>query len=449
MRRSPILPAVPIRVGAASLCGLAVVMGAGPVRAQDGAGGKTLSFNLSQRFEATENYDFDTESEGTTYIASTGLSLDFRNVTRDQSLSLGLDGALRRIDAPDEADSESFGFQDPSYSIGYTRTGPGARFSADASLRTSEISTLRRLDSFFDDEGGLVIPEDVEDLDDLEGTGTREILRYGASLALRQDTPFAVTARAQVTDTTYEDTTSEGLFDEKRTVLGLGARMSLTEVHTLSTDLSYTRVEDEDPAEPELGTYLGFDTTLSAARPDGAFSATLGINETDDGTRLSASVGIDRERPLGGLGATIGVSRGSDGDLGLIGSVDYRRAFPQGVITLEGRRSFTDGGDDTGIAGGGNDGNETVTIVSATYARELTPLTSLSANASFASTTDTGSDDTASDLSLGLSLSRSLDPNWAVTGGVSATFFKDEGEDDWSQSESVYVTLGRSFDWRF
>ncbi len=445
MRPFPSRTAVPIRLGAASICGLAVAMGGGALRAQEG--GKTLSFDLSQRFEATSNYDLDPDSEGATYIASTGLSLDFRSVTRGQSLDLGLGGALRRIDAPDENDSESFGFADPSYSIGYVRTGPGARFSANASLQETEVSTLRRLDGFFDEDDGLVIPENIDDLDDLEGTGTRRTLSYGVSLALRQDTPFAITARADLTDTTYDDTTSSGLFDERRTEVGLETRALLTEVHTLTTDLSYTRIEDEDPSEPELGTYLGLDTTLSLDRPGGGISASLGVNETDDGTRVSVSAGIDRERPLGGIGATLGVSRGSSGDLGLIGSVNYTRASPQGVLSVQGQRSFTDGGDDVGLDGD-DDGSETVTVFSANFARELTPLTSLSANASFASTTDTGDDDTTSDLSLGVSVSRALDPNWAVTAGANATFLKEDG-DDWARSESIYVTLGRSFDWRF
>lgn len=436
-----------MRIGAASLCGLSLAVGAGSLRAQEGdAGGKTLTFGLSQRFEAAGNYDLDSEfgddsdSDGTTYIASTDLSLDFRSATRGQTLELGLGGALRRIDAPDEADSESFGFYDPDYSIAYARTGPGSSLTLDASLRTSEISFLRRLDAFFDDEGELVIPDDIDDLEDLEGTGTRQILSYGAALALWQDTRFGVTARAQMSETTYQDTTDPGLFDESSTLLGIETRMVLTEIHTLTTDLRYTWIEDDDPLEEDEDGGLGFDTTLAVDRPGGALTASLGVTETDEGTRLSLEGGISREQPLGGVGVSLGVSRGGEGDLGLIGTVDYTRAFPAGQISLQAERSFVEGG---------SDDSEAVTAVAASYGRELTPLTSISADASFASTTDSVTDDTASDLSLGLSLSRQFDPNWAVTAGVNATFFKDEGDDEWERSESVYVTLGRSFDWRF
>ena len=432
--------AAPVRIGAASLCGLAVAVGAGSLRAQEGgAGGKTLTFGLSQRFEADSNYALDSESDsdGATYIASTDLSLDFRSATRGQTLDLGLGGALRRIDAPDEDDSESFGFYDPDYSLAYTRLGPGSSLSLDAFLRSSEISFLRRLDSFVDDEGALVIPDDIDDLEDLEGTGTRQTLGYGASLALWQDTRFGVTARARMRDTSYEDTSDPGLFDERSTVVGVETRMELTEIHTLTTDLRYTWIENEDPLDDDDGG-PGLDTTLAVARPGGALTATLGVDETDEGTRLSLQGGIVRERPLGGIGLSLGVSRGGDGDLGLIGSIDYTRAFPTGQISLQAEQTFA-----------ADDDDEAVTAVVARYGRELNALTSMSANASFASTTDSVTDETTSDLSLGLSLSRRLDPDWAVTAGVNAIFFQDEGEDDWERSENVYVTLGRSFDWRF
>lgn len=427
----------PAWIGAAA----AGVLSGAPVAAQDddGQGGQTLRLGVSQRLEAVENFALDSSSDGVTSSAITDLDLAFRTQTRGQLLSIRASGDLRRVDDPDPDDTESFGFYDPDYAIRYRRTGPGASLSADARLSTREISFLRRLDDFIDETGQLVIPDDLDDFDDLNGSGTRRVLRYGTELRLRQDTPFAIAARARVTDTSYEDTTATDLFDERRATLGIETRATLTPVHVLTTSLSYTRIEDDDPSEDPERDAIGFDATLALARPAGSYTATLGLDDTNDGLRVSASLGLSRERRSGTVGGALGLSRGEDGDLGVIGSVDFARALPEGRISLRARRSFISDGDD-----------EAVTVLSADYSRRLTPLMNFGLDADLVASTDADSDETETDLSLGASLSRRLDRDWTLTGGVTSTFRHDEGRDDeWAQSHGVYVTVGRSFDWRF
>jgi len=412
----------------AALCGAAPAA----LAQQTGRGGVELSFDLSQRVQATRNLDLDPVSQGTTFRADTQLGFSALSETRTDRIFARASGALRAVEAPGTAEDESFGFADPDLALSYLRRGATARFEFDARLATREIAFLDAAD-FLAPDGTPVLPEDLEDL---RGTGTRQQARISAALRGGEGGPFGYGLRAAYTRVDYSDVSSASLFDSDRLDLGADLRLDVAADRRVTLGARYSLYEDDDPATGRRET-LGLTAGIAVDRPLGTLSLALGADVIEEGTRFTVSTGLDRALPLGGVTLRIGATRSAGGELGLTGEAGFARELPLGRIGARLSRSYS---------AGANDAETLVTSVSADWQQELTPLAGVTLDIAYIDSQDTRTDETLSTASLGATFSYALTPDWSLDLGYRRRFRNDEAAGTgWASSDTVYLGVGRSF----
>lgn len=494
---APLALAVPL--GLAGLAPLALAVMPDAAGAQD-AGGVRLRLGLQERIETDDNLGLDGSSEGQSTRFDTDLSFNLSTTTRVQSLSLNGTTALRYVDGPGaDLIEDNPELASPRLRLNYTRRSASARLTLNASTRTDEIAYLRPigdlvgdgfddglddpfdgiddgvdggvddgLDDGIDDglddsldgdldgdlDGGLAdggdiegeLPSDLDggidlpdDIDELTGRGTRRDTDINASLRLGEGRPLGLGFSAGVSNLSYDDVTSDSLFDSTRTRLGVQARADLTAAARLNAALQVSRFESDDPDRDGRETY-SLDTNVSIARPRGAVTAGVGLDNTEDGTRVSLSLGRTLRLPTGGVSANVGATRDASGDVNLTGTASVNRNLADGSVSARLRRSVTSGNDDD---------ERLVTALTLDYDRPLTRLSSLSLDFGYVDSTETFSGLSTSNAQLGASLSRRLTPDWSMSVGYRHLRRDSDTVDRDASSNSVYVTLGRSFDYRF
>lgn len=397
--------------------------------AQETRRGVTLRFGVEQRLETDSNLGLDNPSEGRTTQATTRLSFQVVSDTGISQLTFGVAGAFRIADGPDTSGTD-VGFTDPDLTFGYSRTSANADLRINAAVRERDIAFLRSLDEFIDEDGNIDLPDDFNDLD---GEGTRRNASLDVIYRWGLDAPFGGSLSAGVNDLSYQDVTSPDLNDSRRYYVGAGLRFALSEVAELTTDLRYS-IFDEDGVADSRKT-LRFDTGLSIARPNGQVFGRLTAEDTEDGTRLGLTFGRDLELPAGALSASVGVTRDAEGDLQLTGNISGRQDLANGVLTGSLQRSVRSDSDDA---------EEILTNLQIGYRQDLSPLSALSLDFSYADSQNTLINSSTTNASIGATYNRALTDDWNLDLGYRHRI-RDDDTDGRADSDSVFLVLRREF----
>lgn len=320
------------------------VIAAGGAEAQDRSGGQRVTGSISQSFEADSNFDLDLVSPGTRYLSSTALSLRYLTETRTESFSLSGSSSLELADNPDGTSDTEFSL--PGIALNYARMGANADFSFGASYRERDVAFLRTFELEFDDEGNIVIPDDLESF---TGTGTRTDYGANFSLTLNKDAPaeFVISGKASAVDYSADTT---NLNDTERYSLSsrvnlrfspvltgnvnvVGSHYSADDAEqterdrvTLSTGLSYA-VNPRLSYNGSVGYYVEDETVSGITTRNEGVTADLGVDYVLDETRLNASVGIET----------------TDDDTVFVARMTYGRALPTGTLNAGLSRSVSIG----------------------------------------------------------------------------------------------------------
>lgn len=383
-----------------------------------------LSFDLSQRLEL---------GSGPPFV--TALDFGFLDETRSQSLSLAGSVVLRLGDDEDDGDDgDDVALDGPVLSFGYERRSADASLSLTGTVRREDLSARRGLGSLVDEDGGIDLPDDFEDLDD---DGTRRELSFDAVLSLGEGSRVGTILSFGATDLSYEDATDPDLDDSQSLRVGAALRLSLGAGREARVGLRYAFIDEEGDRDQTVGLDLG----ATAERPRGALSAALSFDRTDDGLRAALSVGRTLAFPTGALSGSLGLARSEDGDLLPTVSLSLRRDGPRDALALSLDRSLRAGSD--------ND-EEVVTTFAASLGRELSPRMSLSLDVLLAATDDSGAggdDGSARELDAGATVSYALSPDWRLQAGLRLFLRDEDGERE--RDETVFVGLSRRFAWTF
>ena len=415
------------RVAAVLIAGLA--LGAGAAQAQSAAGdlptGRTLSFSVGLGMRASDNPDFKRNPGSSEASASASLGLQLRSVTDVSSLTFTANTLLLQGISGDDT-----GFERPQQgaTLSYSREGRNTSLSVNASLRESRIDYLRPLSDFIDDEGELVLPDD---LDDLSGTGWRRHTGASASLTLGREAPFGVVLGAGYSDISYRDASNPSLEDSERWNASARMRFDLTPVTRLNLGLGYSSFKDDDGRRETWSLSPG----LSFDRPDGSYSTNLGVTRTEDGTRLSAELGRTIERPWGSVSGRIGAVRLAGGDTVMSGGgrLTYAMRHAQLGVGLE--RSAVSGSDDEEVLR---------TALSVNYQRALSDHSSLGASLSYVTSDNRLTGSTVDNVSFGLSYSHALSKDWSANIGYNYRTRDESGVPGSVRENVISVSLSRS-----
>lgn len=416
------------RIGrlAAAATATAGLLGAAAGLAQvDPPGGIDLGFSVNQQVIGTDNADLEPDPEGTTIRADTTLSFRLSSETRLDTLFLTGATIYRYADGPDISEN---GFTDPSFNLGYRRQGANSAASANLSYSSAQIAFIRPLTDFVDDDGVFTPPED---LDDLNGTGRRTDIRGSASLAFGLQGPFGATLTLGASETDYVDVTDPDLVDVSRRNADLDLRFALNPVLDATADLGYTEI---DPDGPDHFETTSFGVGLDLQRPAGSYSANVGYDQTEDGDEYSLSFGRAITLPRGSISATVGATRDPEGETAVTGSLSVLRNLQNGAVTLSVDRSrvTTD------------DGQRLVTSLSASYARPLTRVTTLSVDAAYVLSEDTGANTETESANIGATLGYQLTQDWSLNLGYDYRTRSETGEGT-ADENSISLGIGRSF----
>jgi hypothetical protein len=399
----------------------------GVATAQDG--GVSASLVLSERLEAARNQALTPDGEDVTLQSITTLGYSFLSETRTQSLAfdlgLGLNGSLISDGDP------TFSLGERSLSLDYGLQGATSSLDVSFGATQSDVAFLRPLSDFIED-GGLVLPEDF---DDLTGSGTRTDLDFGARMTLRDDAPFGITLSADASDVRYRDTTDPELVDSTRLGFGLSGRFDIGPAIVATAGLRYSTSEEGGGAQSDNITYRA-DVTLAEPRGDLGFG--LSLTPSGNGTQIGVDLSRSLDLPGGSLGGQIGVTLTSDEAQILTGGLDYALDLPLGEIAASLDHSVATDAGQTG---------DVTTSLSLLARTALTPDINASLNAGYARYEEAGTDVVTSIADLGATVSYAFAPDWSLSAGASY-ILRDPSDTEAAAAQSLSLTLTRNFDMR-
>lgn len=427
-------------------------------------GEPTLTFGLNQTFEADSNPGLDAGVSETEVFTSTQLSFGLVSETPLDRFSLTASGLARAELSPDTG----LRFDDRKLGLGYAREGANSGFEIEAGYQSANITYLRPLADFLNDEGTLELPEDSEDLN---GTGTRETLSLNAQLELGRDAPLGATFTARFLDRSYSAASDPGLTDSQRANLGTDVHLRLSPVAEGSLELSYGLYDADDAEDTrretittqagikyDVSPILQVDASLGYAtidteefavttrtegmfgnlaaeleRPNGTVTASLGSEVTEDGTIHTARIGRVLELPRGSLAASIGVSKPEGGPSSLIGSLAWRHDLPTGNLGAQLLRSV--GFDD-------EDGLTTTTALALGYQYEINPVSGLNFDLNYALIDEPTESRERANFTA--AYQHALTADWALNTGYRYRM-RDSDADPRAESHAIFLSIGREF----
>lgn len=398
-------------------------------------GGVRMTWGIEQRFETNTNSDLDPGGSEDTRQAATRLSFGLTSTTRENSLSFGTSGLLRIASGPDFDGTEAE-LTDPTVRIGYTRSGANADLDFSGQYRESDVAFLRPLEDFIDQDGNLDLPEDLEDLD---GNGTRRNLRANLGLNWGRGAPvgFGINGGYSIID--YSNTSSASLVDSRRANVGASLRAEIAPATTATAGLRFATFDDDDPTSSRRNSY-GLNLGLSRAVERGTWSVGFDLNDTEDGTQTGVNVGRDISLPRGSLSTRVGATAGAEGDVNLTGSLGYNQTLSRlSSVNVSLSRGITQGSDDT---------ERLLTALSLGYNHTLSRLSSVSVSVLASESEDTATDLATRNASFGLTYSRSLTRDWGMSLGYRHRIRDEDGVPS-ANSDSVFLTIRRDFEIRY
>jgi hypothetical protein len=394
-------------------------------------GGRSLTFGLRQGFEAESNPAKTPGGSDSRVVSNTDLSFGIASRTRSSELELFLDTRLR-------ADKDDgFTVDRPTARLGYSHVAPGARIDASVSASSQDISYLRAIDLVEQVDGVLVLPED---LDDLQGQGTRTSVQYRVAGRFGEDRPFGWGIALSGSELTYKDVTSAGLVDSRAQNISLSGRFDVSPVLRFDARLGHA-MRDSDVTSWSSTSSL--DLGLTHSRPaDGSLRLRLGFAFPENGAdRLTLTGGFthapDRQSQISmDLGATF-----IDGqDTQVVGRLEYRaKLLPTMDISADISRQVSE-----------NSNNDSVLSTAARVGLDLalSRLGGLSFDAAYAEQDLLRTSGDVSEMTLSVQYDHRLDENWTVSMGAAHTL-RDTDTTSLATSDRVFLTVGRSWTGRF
>jgi hypothetical protein len=408
---------------------LPIVIGAALAQSGDGdrPAGPRLTFSFDSQITASDNPGFDLNPAEGGIWATGNLEFGISDETPLSSFELNADFALRAGlagDVEDGVDLPKRGLR-----LGYSRDGLDSAFEVKARLTESKIDFLRPLADFTDENGDIVLPDD---LDELIGSGWRRQLGFDTTLTLGRNAPFGAVLGVGASELSYRDASNPALDDSRRAYADVGLRFDLSAVTRLDVGLRYSIYEDSDQQDETwtLRSNLTFD------RPDGNLRFGLTATETEDGTRISADVGRLIERPWGSIDARLGVIGTGDGGTTLGGGLKLNYDLPDARLTARLDRSLASG----------KDNDETLrTALALGYRKAINQRSALSLDIGYVEidnrVTGLGTDLASLSLGYGYELTR----DWTLNLGYAYRVRDEEGIGR-TQENAVTLTLRRGFE---
>ncbi|MCB4458562.1 hypothetical protein [Leisingera sp. McT4-56] len=426
-----------------------------------------IAYGFSQSFESSDNLGLDPISLGSTTFASTGLTFGLLRETPLDRFGLTASGTLRAVNGPG---AES-GLDDQRLELSYDREGARSAFGINASYLQSDIEFLRPLEDFENDEGEIELPSD---LDDLNGTGTRESYRTGFTLELGQDEPVGAAFSGEYLALRYSDTSNSSLSDNDRSNLDADLFLRFTPLVTGTLGAAYQvyDAEDEEQTRREtntgyfglnfevspilrLETQLGYTTIdtrefgtvtqtqgpsgllrLERDMPNGIVSAEIEQIVTEDGDIRNFLAGRSLDLPAGSFAVALGVADTDAGGSDFIGSLDWSQELASGAMSARLDRS---------LRFDEENGNTLRTALFFDYAHDINSVSAIGLNAGYTISDKTGGKTDIGDFTV--SYRHALTRDWGLDLGYRYRL-REELEEPRAQSHSVFFTMRRDLVFR-
>ena len=427
MRHSRIV--LGLGLAATALCAVAP-----PALGQD-LGGRSLTLAVRQGLEAARNPDQVPGGRDSIVVSNTDLSFGIATRTRNSELELVLDARLR-AEAGDGA-ADGIAVDRPGARLSYSHIAPGARIDASLAVTRQDIEYLRAIELVELVDGTLVLPDD---LDDLQGEGTRTDTSYRFAASFGGNRPFGWGVALSGSELGYRDVTSGGLVDSRSHSLVLAGRFDLTPVLRLDTRLGHAL---RDTGTTSWTGTTSLDLGLTHVRPaDGALRARLGFAFPEDGAdRMTLTGGLTHAPTRQSrIGFDLGATFIEDGDAQLVGRLDYRAALlPTLALSADLSRQVGETTDGSTVLS---------TAAQVALALDLSKLGGLSFGATYAEQDRLRGDGDVSELTLSVQYDRRLAGDWTLSVGAAQTL-RDTDTTRTATSERLFLTVGRSWTGRF
>ncbi len=444
-----------------------------PSLAQDSEGnGVEMTFGVGQRFERDSNLTLIPGGEKATTLSVTNLSFGFLSETKVDTLSFGVSTALRAVNGPDTSGTDT-SFDDLNAQLSFARDVEHSALSVSTRYNSANIKFIQPLVGIIDEDGDIVFPDD---LDALEGTGTRVSYGLNTSLVLKRgmrDLAF----RAGISGLKYDTATAANLFDNKRSYLGVTAGFIISPVldgslsydnsiysasNTTQTDrttnsvsaglayamsktvslrgsLGYSNTETDEGIGPARATTTqeGYTTGvgLNVERPNGAININLETGIDQNGRRNSFDIGRTLSFPQGNLGFSIGLTEDDQNNVNTTTSANWSQELPSGNLTVRLQR---------GIIVNNDDENRLISFVSANYSHPINSLSSLNFNGSYSGSQDTGGGNSVKQANLSTSYSHAVTQDWNLNTGYTYRM-RNTTTTSSADSHAIFLSVGRSF----
>lgn len=427
-RKAPASLARVKRVTAALGVTLPLALAAGAL-AQDGPA-RHLSFGIDQRLESSTNQSLTTPAEGTTTLSTTRLSFGLTSETAVDRIALSASGVIRAGSGPG-LDGNGTTFDDRRVGLRYTHSAATGEIGLDASLRDDNIRFLRPLEDFLNpDTGEIELPEDLETL---EGNGTRRSTAVAGRLRFGDQARLGVTLRASLSQIDYIGAAA-GLADSERLSYGADFRFSINDV--TSATLGLTRQDFTSDAAPGTRTTDTLSLGVSREFVNGSGSVSLSIADKPGAIRTtSLSFGRNYETQDSTFGFSLGASR-TAGNSNLTGTLRYSRELPSGAVNLSLSRGVSTSSDDT---------DRLVTLLSAGYSHEINQNSKLGLTATWSESRQPGGGGSSTNGALGLTYSHALTEDWSLNTGLTHRT-RDTATSPAATSNTVFIGLSRRWE---
>ena len=442
----------------------ATISMAAPLAAQD-LGRPQGSLTITQDLRWSDNIGFNSDEESG-FTASTGLQFTTGFGTRSEQFSLSIGTAVDT-----DFDGEDAEFDRPAIDLAYSRTNGNASIGATLAFRESDVSTLT----------GLALDQETGTIFLIADEGIRRDVRLGLSGEFGQDAPFGGSFQYIRSETSYRETNDPDLenvtrdsltgslgfqinpgvrlttgaeysrsnadgdgTDTIRRGVNIGADFAISPALTAGLSLGYDEVETTTGAAGNRTTSVsdGFGLTANASLdlPNGSLSGRVSSRLGDNGRVSSLNISRNFDLKSGPVALSFGLTESEDGGLEPLYGVNYTHALKRGQLGVSLRQSYASNAE----------GDEAInSLVSVSYAEQLTPNTGLDASVSYGNTNAlAGTIEDASRIDATVALNHALTRDWSLRGGYTYSQSEDDNNDTVS-SNSVFVGIGRTFNWRY
>lgn len=431
----------------------------------EAAGEQRLTFGISQTVRATDNIRLDASSAGTTLYSDTALSFGLQSTTAISSLSLDLSGVARVVDDP--VSGSDARLRDPSLGLAYSRSGANSRLDLTAGYDRPSLAFV------LPTSGDGITVQDI-----YTGGGERENIDLGLRFETGVDAPFGVVLDLSHAERNYTGTTDVLLFDTETQSASVSALFRPNDVTELRLDLSESRYEAGDTAGTRRTTQrasLGIEHELSESDrlrasigqtevvetfvtlpgttnitegvtssleyqrdlANGAVAVNLDSSVNSNGRTTTLEFGRQLAMPTGDLDVTFGWVKSDGAEAQPIGRITYRQEFARSALDLQLSRGAS-------VSQTLGQVTESTTLALG-YDLDLSPLSSLSLDASLTDITVVGATTGRARSSLGIAYRRELTQDWDMNVGLQHQRFNPDAGSS-AQSNSIYVTLDRVFE---